>query len=170
MLVEFLGNDLSKIMNALEKLLINRNENFKEITPELIEKYIGISKDYNVFELQSAIIDKNILKANRIIRYFGDNKKANPLPFVLIQLFNFFNNLLLYYYLKDKSEKTVALELKINPYFVKDYVKAASNFTPQKTIQIISDIRQTDARSKGVDQTTIEEVELLKELIFRILH
>ena len=170
MLVEFLGNDLSKIMNALEKLLINRNENFKEITPELIEKYIGISKDYNVFELQSAIIDKNILKANRIIRYFGDNKKANPLPFVLIQLFNFFNNLLLYYYLKDKSEKTVALELKINPYFVKDYVKAASNFTPQKTIQIISDIRQTDARSKGVDQTTIEEVELLKELIFKILH
>lgn len=115
-------------------------------------------------------IDKNILKANRIIRYFGDNKKANPLPFVLIQLFNFFNNLLLYYYLKDKSEKTVALELKINPYFVKDYVKAASNFTPQKTIRIISDIRQTDARSKGVDQTTIEEVELLKELIFKILH
>jgi len=140
------------------------------ITPDLVEKNIGISKDYNVFELQAAIIGKDVLKANRIIQYFSENKKANPMVLVLAQLFKFFSELMLYHYLPDKSQGAVASELKINPYFVKDYQKASQVFGAWKTMNIISFIRETDARYKGIDNPSTDEGDLMKELIFKILH
>jgi DNA polymerase-3 subunit delta len=170
MLTEFLGTDLSKIANEIDKLLITKSEQQKSITPELVEKNIGISKDYNVFELQSALINRDILRANRIVRYFADNKKANPLVMVLSQLFNFFSSLMLFHYMPDKSAAFVASELRINPYFVRDYQKAAQSFNAWKTMNIISYIRETDARSKGVDNLNADEGDLLKELVYKILH
>lgn len=170
MLSEFLGSDLSKIVNELDKLLITKPFDMKLITPEFVEKNIGISKDYNVFELQSALINRDVLKANRIIRYFADNKKTNPLIVVLPQLFSFFSNLMIYHYLPDKSPGTIVSELKINPYFAKEYQKAAQTFKPWKTMNIISALRETDARSKGIDNPSAEDGDLLKELIFKMLH
>ena len=171
MLTEFLGTDLSKIANELDKLLITKPANTHQITPELIEKNIGISKDFNVFELQDALIKRDTLKANRIIRYFGDNKNANPIQMVSSVLFSFFSNLMLYHYLPDKkNEYSVASDLKIPPYFVKNYAQAANSFNAWKTMHIISHIRETDARSKGVDDTGTDNADLLKELVFKILH
>lgn len=170
MLSEFLGTDLSKLVNELDKLVLTKPADMPRITPELVEKNIGISKDFNVFELQAALINKDVLKANRIIRYFAENKKANPLVLVLSQLFKFFSDLMIYHYLSDKSQGAVASELKVNPYFVKDYQKAAQSFGAWKTMNIITFIRETDARYKGVDNPSTEEGDLMKELIFKILH
>lgn len=170
MLSEFLGTDLSKLVNELEKLVLTKPADQPRISPELVEKNIGISKDFNVFELQAALINRDVLKANRIIRYFADNKKANPLVVVLSQLFKFFGDLMMYHYLPDKSQGAVATELKINPYFVKDYQKAAQVFGAWKTMNIISFIRETDARYKGIDNPSADESDIMKELIFKILH
>ncbi len=170
MLTEFLGTDLSKIANELDKLLITKSPDETQITPELIEKNIGISKDFNVFELQEALIRKDVLKVNRIVKYFGENKKSNPIQMVLAQLFGFFSNLMLFHYLPDKSPAIVASELKINPYFTKDYLQASKSFNAWKTMQIIAEIRTTDARSKGIDDTGTESADLLKELMYKILH
>ncbi len=170
MLADFLGTDLSKIVNELDKLLITLPKDQRKITPEHIEKNIGISKDFNVFELQAALINRDTLKANRIINYFSANKKNNPMVVVLTQLFNFFSNVMLYHYLADKSDSAVASELKINPYFVKDYSRAAKTFGARKTMDIIGFIRETDARGKGIDSNGVEDGELMKELVYRILH
>lgn len=170
MLTEFLGTDLSKVANELDKLMLTLSQNSKTITPEHVEKNIGISKDFNVFELQDALIARDVLKANRIVNYFAANKKNNPNVVVLSQLFALFSNLMMYHYLADKSPSNVAVELKINVYFVKKYEAAAKAFSATKTMQIIELIRTTDARSKGVDNTSVEDGELLKELIFKILH
>lgn len=171
MLTEFLGTDLSKIANELDKLLITKPANSTQITPELIEKNIGISKDFNVFELQDALIKRDVLKANRIINYFGENKKANPIQMVLSVLFSFFSNLMLYHYLPDKNnEYSVAAELKVAPFAVRNYAMAAKTFGAWKTMNIISYIRETDARSKGIDDTGTADVDLFKELIYKIMH
>ena len=170
MLSEFLGTDLSKLVNELDKLILTKPTESHSITPELIEKNIGISKDFNVFELQVALVNKDVLKANRIVRYFADNKKANPMVLTLSQLFKFFSDLMIYHYLSDKNPSYVASELRINPYFVKDYQKAAQSFGAWKTMNIISWIRETDARYKGIDNPSTDEGELLKELVFKILH
>lgn len=170
MLCEFLGTDLSKMAHELDKLIITKPAELKQITPEFVEKNIGISKDFNVFELQAALITRDILKANRIVRYFAENKKANPLVVVLSQLFKFFSDLMMYHYLPDKSQGAVASELKINPYFVKDYQNAAKVFGAWKTMNIISWIRETDARYKGIDNPSADDGEIMKELIFKILH
>lgn len=170
MLTEFLGTDLSKIVNEIDKLLLTKPTDLQIITPELIEQNIGISKDYNVFELQEALIQRDVLKANRIIRYFGENKKANPLPAVLINLFSFFSNLMIYHYLPSKDSSTVASALKIQPYFAQNYTKAARIFNAWKTMNVISYIRETDAKSKGIGDTGTEHEDLLKELIFKMLH
>lgn len=170
MLTEFLGTNLLKIANELDKLILVSKTTGKEISPELIEKNIGISKDFNVFELQDALMWKNVVKANQIIRYFGENKKTNPIQMVLSQLFNFFSNLMIYHYLPDKSSTAVASALQINPFFVKDFVQASKTFNAWKTMNIISFIRETDARSKGINDNGTESVDLLKELVFKILH
>lgn len=170
MLAEYLGTDLSKLVNELQKLILTKPSDQKSITPELIERNIGISKDFNVFELQAALINRDVLKANRIVRYFADNKKANPMVLVLAQLFKFFSDLMIFHYLPDKSQGPAAAELKVNPYFIKDYLKASQVFGAWKTMNIITYIRETDARYKGIDNPSTDEGELMKELIFKILH
>lgn len=170
MLAEYLGNDLTRIVHEVEKLLITKPKEQASITPELIERNIGISKDYNNFELVSALTNKDILKCNRIVDYFGKNSKNNPLVVTITVIFNFFSNLLLYHSLKDKSQMNVANELKINPYFVKDFQQAAKLYNSSKVTQVISDIRKADVQSKGFVNSSISDYDLLKELVFKILH
>ena len=170
MLIEFIGTDLSKMANELDKLLIIKSPEEKQITPELIEKNIGFSKDYNTFELQNSLINKDLLRSNRIIKYFGQNPREYPLMRILPTLFSFFTNLMLYHYIPNKNQQTVASELGINPYFVRDYEKAARSFNAWKTLHIISYIREYDARSKGIDDTGTAGHDLLQELVYKILH
>jgi len=170
MLTEYLGADLHKIVNELDKLIITLPPGEPQITTTLIEKNIGISKDYNIFELQKAIGERNILKANMIIHYFADNPKDNPITFSIASLFGFFSKLLTFHYLTDKSKNNVASVLKINPYFVKEYENSASKYNVAKTVQIISLLRTYDMKSKGYGDPGTEPGDLLKELVFRILH
>jgi DNA polymerase-3 subunit delta len=171
LLAEFLGNDISKIVNEISKLIINIPEK-QEITEEYVEKNIGISKDYNVFELQKALGKKDILKANQIINYFAANQRDNPLVKVIPLLFSYFSKILIYHHLPDKSRNNVAAALLVPPFFVMDYQKAAANYTSGKVISIISLLREYDLKAKGVDSnaSTVPDGELMKELIFRILH
>jgi len=170
MLLEFLGSDLAKISNELDKLIISIGEKEKTITPVLIERNIGISKDYNNFELQNAIGKRDVVKANRIINYFADNQKNHPLVLTINILFAFFSKVLIYYWIKDKSRDNLAEQLGVRHFFVKDYVEAARNFNANKVIEIISLLREYDLKSKGYKGTMIEPGDLLKELIFKILH
>ena len=169
LLSEYLGTDLSKISNEIGKLIINLPENAK-ITDEHIEKNIGISKDFNVFELQNALGKKDVLKANRITNYFAANPKDNPLYRTIPLLYIFFSKLLIYHQLKDKSRNNVASALSINPYFYYDYQAAARKYSFNKISKIISDLRECDTKLKGIDNVSIKEGELLKELVFKILH
>jgi DNA polymerase III subunit delta len=170
MLTEYLGTDLHKIVNELDKLLITLPEGKPVITTSLIEKNIGISKDYNNFELQKAIGEKNILKANMIIHYFANNPKDNPITLSIASLFGYFSKLLTYHYITDKSKNNVAAVLKVNPYFVKDYEVAASKYNVSKTVQIISLLRTYDMKSKGFGDAGTDPGDLMKELVYRILH
>lgn len=170
MLNDFLGTDLSKVANEIDKLRITMPKGSNRITPDLIEKNIGISKDFNVFELQDALISKDVVKANRIVQYFADNKKSNPIQMVLAQLFNFFSNLMLFHYLPQKTADAAAAEFKIHPFIAKNFVKAAQSFNAWKTIFILGYIRETDAKSKGINAGNIDDKDLYKELIFKILH
>jgi len=171
LLAEFLGNDISKVVNEISKLIINLSEK-QEITEDDVEKNIGISKDYNVFELQKALGQKDVLKANQIINYFAANPRENPLVKVLPILFSFFSKILIYQSLPDKSKNNVASALSINPFFVMDYQQAAANYSAKKIISIISLLREYDLKAKGVDSngTSFPDGELMKELIFKILH
>jgi DNA polymerase-3 subunit delta len=170
MLTEYLGTDLHKIVNELDKLIITLPAGKPVITTSLIEKNIGISKDYNNFELQKAIGEKNILKANMIVHYFADNPKDNPLTLTISSLFGFFSKLLTFHYLTDKSKNNVAAVLKVNPFFVREYENSASKYNVTKTMQIISLLRTYDMKSKGFGDPGTEPGDLLKELVFRILH
>jgi DNA polymerase-3 subunit delta len=170
MLTEYLGTDLHKIVNELDKLIITLPQGKPVITTSLIENNIGISKDYNNFELQKAIGEKNILKANMIVQYFANNPKDNPLTLSIASLFGFFSKLLTFHYLTDKSRNNVAAVLKVNPFFVKDYENSASKYNVSKTMQIISLLRTYDMKSKGFGDPGTEPGDLLKELVFRILH
>ena len=170
MLTEYLGTDLHKIVNELDKLIITLPEGKPVITNSLIEKNIGISKDYNNFELQKAIGEKNILKANMIVHYFADNPKDNPIMLTIASLFGYFSKLLTYHYLTDKSKNNVAAALKVNPFFVKDYEISATKYNVSRTVQIISLLRTYDMRSKGYGDPGTEPGDLLKELVYKILH
>ena len=169
LLVEYLGGDLSKIANELEKLMLNIPEK-STITPEIIEKYIGISKDYNVFELNKALATKNVLKANQIITHFALNPKENPIQKVIPIVFSFFLKLLLY---QTNVQKANPAELKaiVGTPFLQEFESAARQFPVRKTAQIIGYLREYDVKSKGVDSTSsVEGGDLLKELVFKILH
>ncbi|MCX6327004.1 MAG: DNA polymerase III subunit delta [Bacteroidia bacterium] len=170
MLTEYLGTDLHKIVNELDKLIITLPAGKPVITTSLIEKNIGISKDYNNFELQKAIGEKNILKANMIVHYFANSPKDNPITLSIASLFGFFSKLLTYHYLTDKSKNNVAAVLKINPFFVKDYETSAAKYNVSKTVQIISLLRTYDMKSKGYGDPGTEPGDLLKEMVYRILH
>jgi DNA polymerase-3 subunit delta len=169
LLAEYLGTDLGRIMNELEKLVINIPPG-STVTEEIIERNIGISKDYNVFELQNALGKMDTLKANRIINHFAANPRQHPTVVVLTVLFNFFVKLMIYYQLEDKSRNNVASVLSVSPFFVKDYAEAASNYSMNKLRTIISMIRQYDMKVKGVNNVSTEDGQLLKELIYKILH
>jgi len=169
LLNEYLGTDLSKITNELDKLAISLPPNSK-ITTKDIEENIGISKDYNNFELQSALAKKDVLKANRIVNHFGQNQKENPIVLTINSLYQYFRKILIYHFLKDKSNRSVAASLGVNPYFVKDYQTAARRYNPKKVVQVISFLREYDLKSKGLDNASMKPEDLLKELIFKILH
>ena len=173
MLADHLGNDLDLLNKELDKLLILlSNEPKKVITPELIEKNVGISKDYNNFELQSAIASKDVLKSNRIIQYFKKNPNNHPINASLSTLFNYFSNLLICYYSSDKSEQVLMGTLGFRfPIQIKDYLTGLRNYSAMKVFTIVHEIRLADARSKGVDTTSsTTDGELLKELLYKILH
>lgn len=171
MMAEFVGADLNRMAGELEKLIITLPKGQKRITPEQIERNIGISKDYNNFELRSALIQKDVLKANRIIKYFEENPKTNPLQMTLSVLFNFFANLMLAYYAPDKSEQGIATQLGLrSPWQSREYLTAMRQYTGVKVMNIIGEIRYCDARSKGVGNPSLSNAELLKELVYKILH
>lgn len=166
---EFLGNDLSKIVNEISKLLIGR-EAGSEISAEQVQENIGISKDYNIFELQDALAKKDVFRANRIINYFAANEKEHPLVMTLSSLYGYFSKILKYHFLQDKSKFAAAQALGVNPYFVDGYAKAALNYNSSKLKHIFSYLKEYDLKSKGVDNSGISNGELLKELVFKILH
>ena len=171
LLAEFLGNQLSKVVNEIDKLLILlNNSNTRRIDSAMVERNIGISKDYNNFELVKALGDRDILKINRIIDHFSKDPKNNPIQVTAPVVFNFFANLLLYHSLKDKSQANVAAELGINPYFVKDYQHAASIYNSARTLYAIGLIRELDVRSKGFNDTGTSQRDLLREIMFKITH
>lgn len=168
LLAEYLGNDLSKVANELEKLMLNIAQG-QEIGTKEIQENIGISKEFNVFELQNALARRDVLKANQIINYFEANPKANPIVLVMGNLYTYFSKILKYHYLQDKSQ--AARELGVNPYFVKDYEAAARNYSWQKVFQVISVLREYDLKSKGVDSTgNTEHGDLMREMVWKIIH
>lgn len=171
MLSDYLGNDLSKLTNEIAKLLIAIPLGQMRITAELIEENIGISKDFNNFELLKAIIEKDIFKVNQIADYFEKNPKNNPMVMTMSVLFNFFSNLMVCYWAKNKTEQGIAAELGFrNPYQAKDYVQALKNYNAFKCMEIISLLRVYDGKSKGVGNNSASDGELLKELLYRITH
>ncbi len=169
LLAEFLGNDLSKITNEIDKLIINIKDG-DEITPELVQDNIGISKEFNVFELQDALAKKDVLKANRIINYFSANEKEHPSVMTLSSLYGYFSKILVYHFAPDKSKFAVAQTLGVNPFFVDGYVKAAQNYGTAKLKSIFGYLKEYDLKTKGVDNSGVKNGELMKELIFKILH
>lgn len=169
MLVEFLGNDLSKISNELDKLAIILPKG-STITSKTIEDNIGISKDYNVFELRKAIGERDQLKAYKIADYFAQNPKDNPLVMTTGLVFGFFSQLLQYHGLKDKSPGNAAKVLKVNPYFMKDYDVALRNYPMKKVSAIVGALRDIDVKSKGVGANAIPQADLLKEMLVKIFN
>jgi DNA polymerase-3 subunit delta len=169
MLVEFLGNDLGKINNELEKLQIILPKD-STITPKHIEENIGFSKDFNNFELLNALGSKNQLKAYKIVQYFSDNQKANPLVVTTSTVFGFFIKLLKYHGLKDRNPKNVAIVLGVSPFFLKDYDLALKNYPMRKVSQIVSYLREIDVKSKGVGANALPQSDLLREMLFKIFN
>ena len=161
MLADFVGTDLSRLTGELEKLIITLPKSQTRVTPEQIERNIGISKDYNNFELRSAIVEKDILKANKIIKYFEENPKTNPIQMTLM----------LAYYAPEKTEQGIASFIGLKtPWQSREYLNAMRRYNGVKTMQIIGEIRYTDAKSKGVGNSSLNDSNLLRELIFKILH
>ena len=169
LLADHLGTDLSAIVGALQKLIDGRPQGVNTIDAALVERNIGISKDYNIMELQAALIRGDVERANRITQYFAGSKD-HPMIREMAPLFSFFTNLLMYHYLPDKSQANVARELGVNPYFVKDYATAARRYSAGKTFLIIGYLRDTDARLKGINNPSAKDADLWKELIYKILH
>jgi len=172
LIADAIGTDLSRLTGELDKVILSLPETDKRVTPEVVEEQIGVSKDFNTFELRDAIVNRNVYKANLIVKYFNNNPKAGSLYQILPLLFNYFQNLMIAFYSpKKQSQEGVAewLELR-SPWAAKDYMTGMRNYTGMKVMQIISKIRETDAKSKGLDNPNTPAEELLRELIFYILH
>lgn len=171
MMADFVGNDLNRMAGEFDKLIITLPKGRNRITPEDIERNIGVSKDYNNYELKNALIEKDVAKANRIVKYFNDNPKNNPLQPTLAVLFNYFSNLMVSYYSPEKSENGVASYLGLKSQWqAKEYMAGMRVYTGVKVMNIISEIRRCDARSKGIGNSSVSPGDLLKELVFFILH
>ncbi len=169
MIAEHLGNDLSRIINELGKVFISLSPGL-QVTAELIEENIGISKDYNFFELQKAIGSRDIVKANRIALYFGNNPKEHPMPMLIAMFYGYFSRLLKLHFAGTTNRNLMAEKAGISLYFLEEYRQAARNYSPQKLMRIIEYIRIYDMKSKGFENTSTDHSELLKELLFKILH
>ena len=172
MIADHIGADLNRLTSELDKLGIALPEDDRRVTPEVVERNIGVSKDFNAFELRSAIVNRDIFKVNQIIKYFDNNPKAGTLYALLPLLFNYFQNLMLTYYAPDKNNQQALadfLELR-NVWGVKDYMAGARNYSGKKVLQVLEKIRETDAKSKGLDNPNTSPGDLMKELIFFILH
>lgn len=169
MLVEFLGNDLSRISNELNKLQIILPKGHT-ISAKDIEENIGFSKDFNVFELQNALGAKNQLKAYKIAQYFADNPKDNPMVVTTSLVFSYFVKALKYHGLKDKNPKNVASVLGISPFFIKDYDVALKNYPMKKVSAIVAGLRDIDVKSKGVGSNSLSNHDLLKEMLVTIFN
>lgn len=169
LMAEYLGNDLSRIHNELNKLSLNVEKGV-EIGVQHIEQNIGISKDYNIFEFQAALGKKDVIKAHRIIHYFAADPRGNPLVVTLSSMYNYFSKLMIYHSLGDRSRNNVAAALGVAPFFVPEYEAAARMYPQQKLQRIISWIHDYDLKSKGVNNVSAKEGDLLKELVFKILH
>jgi DNA polymerase III subunit delta len=169
MLAEYLGTEISKVANELDKLMILLPQG-STISPIDIEKNIGISKDYNIYELQNAIGEKDILKANRIINHFSANQKQNPIPKTISSLYFYFSKLLKFHFLQDKSRNNITKALGVSPFFVDGFLKATRNYPTKKIVEIIALLREIDMKSKGVGNVSATEADLQRELIYKILH
>jgi DNA polymerase-3 subunit delta len=173
-LADHIGNDLNRIVNELDKLFILLPENNKTITAEHIEKNIGISKEYNVFALGSAVLARNVFNANRIINYYAKNPNNNPMVLIMTSLFTQFSRALKYHLIKRNNRsiqsKDIATQLGVSPFFLKDYESAAMKYPILKIVQIIELLREYDMKSKGWNNPGTSDSELLKELIFKIMH
>ena len=171
MMADHIGADLSRLTSELDKVCLSMPEGSRQITPEVVEEQVGVSKDFNGFEFRSAIANRDILKANRILKYFDSNPKSGG-PFMLIPLlFNFFENLMLAHYAPQKTDSGVAQFLDLrSPWAAKEYMTGLRNYSGMKTMQIVQKIRETDAKSKGLDNPSTPVGDLLKELVFFILH
>ena len=169
LLAEFVGNNLSRLSNEIDKILIN----FKEKT--LIEethvlKFVGVSKEYNVFELQNALSKKDVLKCNKIVQYFAENPKENPLPLVLGNLYAYFSKILIVRTAKTTNEFDVSKLIGLPPFIAKEYVTAARNYDDNKVMHVFSYLREADMRSKGFENNSLDDKAILQELVFKILH
>ena len=169
LLADYIGTDLTAIVGALQKLIDGRPEGTHTIDAALVERNIGISKDYNIMELQAALIRGDVAKANQITQYFASSKD-HPMIKEMAPIYTFFSNLLMYHYMPDKSKANVAKELGINPYFVRDYEAAARRYPAGKVFLIMGYLRETDARLKGINNPSAKDADLWKELIFKIMH
>ena len=169
MLTDYLGTDLHKVRNELEKLIIALPKS-KKIDDEDVERNIGISKDFNVFELQNALGRRDVMKANQIVNYFGDNVKENPLLVTVINLYAYFTKLLKLHYASDQSQNALASVLGVNPFFVKDYQAAARNYPISECVRCIAVLRDFDMKSKGYNIGEASQKDLYREMIFKILH
>lgn len=169
LLGDFLGTDLSKVANEINKLFILLPKG-STINEEIIEKNIGISKDYNFFEFQEALASKNIEKANRIVDFFNSNPKENPLVKIVPMTYMFFSKVLICSSLKDKSSGSVSSAIGVSPFLTKDYIKASTSYSMNKLVEIISLLRDFDLKSKGVDIGSTSGPDLMREMVFRILH
>ena len=172
MIADNIGADLSRLTGELDKVILSLSEQDRRVTPQIVEDQIGVSKEFNGFELRDAIVNRNVFKANQIIKYFDENPKAGSIYSFLPMFFNYFQNLMIAYYApNNKSQEGVAewLEMR-SPWAAKDYMTGMRNYTAMKVMQIISKIREIDAKSKGLDNPNTPPGELMKELIFYILH
>ena len=172
MIADAIGADLSRLTSELDKVVLSLPAESRRVTPQVVEDQIGVSKEFNAFELRDAIVNRNVYKANQIIKYFDENPKAGSIYAFLPMLFNFFQNLIIAFYSPNRaSQESVAewLELR-SPWAAKDYMTGMRNFSAMKVMQIIDKIREIDAKSKGLDNPNTPPGELMKELIFYILH
>ena len=171
MMRESIGADLSRLASEIDKLAIALPAGSLNITPELVEEHIGISKEYNNFELQNALVNKDILKANKIVQYFARNPKKNPIQMTLALLFGFFSNVMMCYYAPEKSERGVVEFLGLrSAWGVGDYIKAMRNYKPMHVMEILHLIRLADAQSKGAEGAQMPDGEIMRELLYKILH
>lgn len=169
MLADNIGNNLERLGNEIDKVLINFKDK-GEIDPATIQKHVGISKDFNVFELQKALAVRDILKVNQIVNYFSANPKSNPIIPIVASLFGYFTKLMLIHHSKDKSERHLASTIGVHEFVLKEYLMAARNYSLPKVIDNIHHIRQADLQSKGIDSGAMSEGEILKELTFKLMH